>query len=178
MTLTKLAWPTAAPHTTEDHISQENLGVYINFKTQSSQRGRGDRKVSNGTESLGHWHLIQSQQTWNRQGCCHMVSNQFWGFDVMHVALVVMIWKETKVSSYFWGYWWCLHVEGEPDLWTLEQMMIRGYLPLTLFAPCDMGQGLLKSFRAFSLQLVRLALPGILPSQLIQLHFFPSTLQA
>ena len=62
---------------------------FIHRDKEHRQR-RGDRKISNGKGSLGHW-LLQSQpplfQLWTWSG--HAVSNQFRVFDVTPVALLV-----------------------------------------------------------------------------------------
>ena len=51
---------------------------------------RGDRKISNGNGSLGHWHLLHLKWTWFNlfwQGCHHVMFSQFHVFDANCVAL-------------------------------------------------------------------------------------------
>ena len=64
--------------------------------TENQQRWwTGDRKISHGKGSQGHWCLLQLKWTltelwtWNWQGCCHVVYNQFWTFNVPCIALLV-----------------------------------------------------------------------------------------
>ena len=52
-------------------------------------RWRGDKQISNGQGSLGHWHLLQLPRTLKSVNCCHAVSSHFRVCDARRVALLV-----------------------------------------------------------------------------------------
>ena len=49
----------------KSQIIQENVDSHIKADHNQHRWWRGDRKIVNGKESLGHWHLLQSQRTLN-----------------------------------------------------------------------------------------------------------------
>ena len=98
-------------------------------------------KISNGKESLGHWHWLHAKQTstelwtWNWQGFCHMVSNQFWVFDVTCIALLVKqgTFPDPKINNPTANSEAIDNSRMWKEGWTYE-LRIRSYWPLTLSA--------------------------------------------
>ena len=68
------------------------------------------------------------------------MSNQFRVFDITYVALLVKLsdFHDLKIDTNEQLIWSRLMTHeclaAEPDLWTLQQIRVRGYLPSTLFA--------------------------------------------
>ena len=72
-------------------IVEESLDSCIKTYHHQHRQGGGERKICSGESSLGHWHRLPLQwpfiQLWTWNG--RTVSNQFWFFFVVHVALLV-----------------------------------------------------------------------------------------
>lgn len=99
-----LVWTNAIPYIIED----QNLfkRIWINRSRHHHRWRRGDRKVLNGKELLGHWHLLQSRWTLkltrllprsvfsicNSLHCCRAVSNWFLA------SLALCCWQDKRLS--------------------------------------------------------------------------------